>query len=140
MPSPETLHLPTGGPTPATPLGESATEAGAAPSDRRLPRGDVVPGCGTYSGDNVHGGPSESGKKGNKPATEPFALAESLPMIPATLVDKILKGQYVDMCDLLQDNILLSKMVVLREVADRNPAWATPSVESGNLQKMRLVS
>ena len=64
-------------------------------------------------------------------------------MIPATLVDKILKGQYVDMCDLLQDNILLSKrpqMVVLVEVAVQSPVWATPSVESGNLQKMRLVS
>ena len=48
-------------------------------------------------------------KRTNLLATEPFALAESLPMIPATLVDKILKGQYVDMCDLLQDNILLSK-------------------------------
>ena len=109
MPSPETLHLPTGGPISATPMGESATEAGAAPSDRRLPSGDMVPGCGTHSGNNASGGPSEGGKKGNKPPTEPFALAESLPMIPATLVDKILKGQYVDMCDLLQDNILLSK-------------------------------
>ena len=109
MPSPETLHLPIGGPTSATPLGESATEAGAAPSDRRLSSGDMVPGCGTHSGNNASGGPSEGGKKGNKPPTEPFALAESLPMIPATLVDKILKGQYVDMCDLLQDNILLSK-------------------------------
>jgi hypothetical protein len=49
------------------------------------------------------------GKKGKTLVAEPFALAESLPMIPANLVEKILKGQYVDMCDLLQDNILLSK-------------------------------
>ena len=32
-------------------------------------------------------------------------------MIPATLVDKILKSQYIDSGDLLQDNILLSKNV-----------------------------
>ena len=77
MPLPETLHLQTGGPISATPLEESAMEAGAAPSDRRLPSRDVVPGCGTHSGNNASGGQFEGGKKGNKP-TEPFALAESL--------------------------------------------------------------
>ena len=30
-------------------------------------------------------------------------------MIPSNLVEKIIKGQYIDLCNLLQDNILLSK-------------------------------
>ena len=40
---------------------------------------------------------------------EPFALAAGLLMIPSNLVEKIIKGQFMDLCDLLQDNILLSK-------------------------------
>ena len=57
----------------------------------------------------VHKLRAESAKKGKKPVYEPFALAGSLPMIPAHLVEKILKGQYIDLSDLLQDNILLAK-------------------------------
>ncbi len=44
-------------------------------------------------------------------AAEPFMLGEGLPVIPAKLVVKILKGTYVDMADLLQDNIALEKRV-----------------------------
>ena len=51
-----------------------------------------------------HGGQSIDSK-----ATESFALAESLPVVPVPLVDKIQKGKFVDLCDLLQDNILLAK-------------------------------
>ena len=53
--------------------------------------------------------PADSVKKGKKVQYEPFALAESLPMIPTHLVEKIMKGHYVDLSDLLQDNILLAK-------------------------------
>ena len=53
--------------------------------------------------------PADSVKKSKKVQYEPFALAESLPMIPTHLVEKIMKGHYVDLSDLLQDNILLAK-------------------------------
>ena len=46
--------------------------------------------------------PTGSAKKPKKSPCEPFALAGSLPMIPENLVEKILKGQYVDLSDLLQ--------------------------------------
>ena len=35
----------------------------------------------------------------------PFILNEALPVVPAKLVKRILKGEYVDMCELLKDNI-----------------------------------
>ena len=35
----------------------------------------------------------------------PFVLGESLPVIPAKLVKKILRGDYVDMADPLKDNL-----------------------------------
>ena len=46
----------------------------------------------------------------DKPAaakTEPFTLGEGLPVIPAKIVTKILRGEYVEMSELLQDNISL---------------------------------
>ena len=35
----------------------------------------------------------------------PFILREALPVVPARLVKKILKGEYVDMAELLKDNM-----------------------------------
>ena len=45
--------------------------------------------------------PSGSGAK----SVTPFILGESLPPIPAKLVAKIQKGKFVDMAELLRDNI-----------------------------------
>lgn len=47
---------------------------------------------------------------GDKPAeakAEPFTRGEGLPVLPAKVVAKILRGEYVNMADLLQDNIAL---------------------------------
>lgn len=87
----------------------SNTEAGAAPVD-------------------VNTQPTMSGGKAKKPATEPFSLAESLPIIPASLVEKIAKGQYVDLSDLLQDNILLSR---------RNGSGSGTPAEPGHSQRAK---
>ena len=38
-------------------------------------------------------------------AAEPFLLSEGLPPVPAKLVAKIRKEDFVDMADLLRDNI-----------------------------------
>ena len=96
------------------------TAAAAAPP-ARIEREDLPgpanggKGTGTVSSETaaaVSGAtelPTGSAKKPKKSPCEPFALAGSLPMIPENLVEKILKGQYVDLSDLLQDNILLAK-------------------------------
>ena len=51
------------------------------------------------------------GKEGEKveSAAEPFLLSEGLPPVPAKLVAKIRKGKFVDMADLLRDNIEASR-------------------------------
>ena len=47
-----------------------------------------------------------SGKeKGETPPAEPFLLSEGLPPVPAKLVAKIQRGEYVDMTELLRDNM-----------------------------------
>lgn len=43
-----------------------------------------------------------SAKKGEG---TPFLLSEALPAVPARLVKKIIKGEYVDMAELLRDNV-----------------------------------
>ncbi len=38
-------------------------------------------------------------------SSRPFVLGESLPVVPAMLVKRILKGEYIDMAELLRDNV-----------------------------------
>ena len=48
---------------------------------------------------------SKSGSGKSEPPPEPFFLSEGLPPIPVKLVAKIQSGDFVDMADLLRDNI-----------------------------------
>ena len=43
--------------------------------------------------------------------SDPFVLGEGLPILPAKLTAKILRGEFVEMHELLQDNIALEKKV-----------------------------
>ena len=77
---------------------------------------------------NTRDKPTMSEPKGKKSQVEPFALAESLPVIPASLVEKISKGQYIELSELLQDNILLSK---------RNVMGSGTTAESGHTHRYK---
>ncbi len=46
-----------------------------------------------------------TGSKGKEPAGQAFMVGEGLPPVPAKLVGKILRGEFVDMAELLRDNI-----------------------------------
>ena len=56
---------------------------------------------------------SEEVTRGGKPARKgeadpeglPFVLSETLPIVPAKLVKKILKEEHVDMAEVLKDNM-----------------------------------
>ena len=49
--------------------------------------------------------------------TSPFTLGEGLPPVPAKLVNKIRRGEYVDMADLLRDNMELERRRDTREAS-----------------------
>ena len=51
--------------------------------------------------------PVPTGDKTSEVKTEPFTLGEGLPVLPAKVVARILRGEYVEMAELLQDNIAL---------------------------------
>lgn len=78
---PSLIQPPTPDPTPA-PAGVQTTEAMMAPP----------------------GGSGSDGQDGG-----PFILSEALPVIPGKLVKKILKGEFVEMAELLKDNMELEK-------------------------------
>ena len=40
---------------------------------------------------------------------QPIVLSETLPVVPAKLVKKIMKGEFVDMAELLKDNIKVER-------------------------------
>ena len=60
---------------------------------------------------------AESGKKAGDAEASPFTLGEGLPPVPAKLVSKIRKGEYVDMAELLRDNMELERRRDLRSAA-----------------------
>ena len=50
-------------------------------------------------------GAAAARKREVNPDTLPFVLSETLPVVPAKLVRKILSGEFVDMAELLKDNM-----------------------------------
>ena len=72
----------------------------------RLPSfepGLVMPA--TVLSEEVTGGGEPIRKREADPEGLPFVLSETLPIVPAKLVKKILKGEFVDMAELLKDNM-----------------------------------
>ncbi len=63
-----------------------------------------IPSRVSTAGEEV---PERKEKSGSTKKIEgrPFLLSEALPAVPARLVKKILKGEYVDMAELLRDNV-----------------------------------
>ena len=56
-------------------------------------------------GQETHTVTSQPVKVKDCEATPPFILGEALPVVPAKLVKRIRRGEYVDMAELLKDNI-----------------------------------
>ena len=82
-----------------------------------------LPGAGqpsTSSGATEAGDPQSSGK--------PFILSEGLPPVPYKLVAKILKGEFIDMAELLRDNL---------EAQRRASAVAQPGATGASNAKSR---
>ena len=57
----------------------------------------------TESGERVTTDPKHEATKGG--VGKPFILSEGLPPVPQKLVARILRGEYIDMADLLRDNL-----------------------------------
>ena len=68
----------------------------------------------TSKEDQKDGTTAKTPEKGSKASSQessgavgvgPFVLGESLPVVPEKLVKKILKGDFIDMADILKDNL-----------------------------------
>ena len=57
--------------------------------------------------------------------SQPFILSEGLAPVPAKLVAKILKGDFVDMAELLRDNLEAQRRGILQDPACRDPTPST---------------
>ena len=62
--------------------------------------------------------------KGTELTTRPFLLSEGLPPVPGKLVARILRGNFIDMAELLQDNLEAQRRGALQ---DTSPASASVS-------------
>ena len=64
------------------------------------------PAAGTIPWDDGEGEViNEKGKAKEESPTHPFIVGAALPVVPAKLVQKILNGEFIDMSDLLKDNM-----------------------------------
>ena len=78
------------------------------------PEVSLADGSGT-----APGGAAVANKKEAEQEALPFILSETLPVVPAKLVRKILKGDFVDMAELLKDNIEAERRRCLSEAEGR---------------------
>lgn len=104
----------------------SPTELGRLPSQEELSRlglrevpledeANLIEGARAWVSLSNHGPQEPSPKESTSPPkaqgksnlckAEPFLLSEGLPPVPAKLVAKIQSGEFIDMAELLQDNI-----------------------------------
>ena len=68
------------------------------------------------------GPPGEKTEVDGTPTPVPFTLSEGLPPVPAKLVQKIQRGDFVDMAELLRDNMELERRQPATE-GQRNAIW-----------------
>ena len=62
-------------------------------------------GQATPASNSTIKGISQSDKPNEMEIPPPFILGEALPLVPAKLVKRILRGEYIDMAELLKDNV-----------------------------------
>ena len=77
--------------------------------------------------------PIAGGKKAKTPDCQPFRFSEGFPPVPAKLVAKILQLEFVDMAELLRDNMKAEKRRSIREEATnqgKTPRREVPEILS----------
>ena len=70
---------------------------------------EEVPDAEGPSGRRARDPYQPEGREAAPPPTVPFVLSEALPVVPARLVRKIGRGEFVDMSELLKDNMELER-------------------------------
>ena len=64
---------------------------------------------------SVDAGKDTGSERVQTPVMGPFNLSENLPVVPARLVKRILKSDYIDMAELLKDNMEVERRQALVE-------------------------
>ena len=89
-------------------------------------------------GEEVGGGRSQG--PGSAAVCQKFQLGETLPVVPARIVRRVLRGDFVDMAELTEDNLELE----LRRgsEADEGPQGGptTPDLAGGSREQLFLLS
>ena len=100
--------------------------------DVQVPSGIALIGCHESSASHpATAGPSALLSAGNPTAKHPFRLSPSLPLIPPKLVTKIQSLQFVELRELLPDNMKLLKKL---EVMDKSTMATIPPNLRPNLR------
>ena len=60
---------------------------------------------GVPAGNEIVSDPHKTSTDDSKAATQQFSMGDGLPPVPAKVEEKILSSQFVDMAELLRDNL-----------------------------------
>ncbi len=96
---------PEGPPATLPSAGTTSAESETTPLTTLPSVGTTPTESGKTPSASVPGATTDKGKPAQAEAPHSFWLGDGLPPVPAKLVSKILKGEFVDMADLLRDNI-----------------------------------
>ena len=100
-----------GMPSPATitglnlPVIDGAHQEGPANRPAKLSSSSSSTSAGVPAGDEIAPDPHKPPMDDSKVTTQQFSMGDGLPPVPAKVVEKILSGQFVDMAELLRDNL-----------------------------------
>ena len=81
--------------------------------------------AGVPAGDEIVSDPHKTSTDDSKAATQQFSMGDGLPPVPAKVVEKILSGQFVDMAELLRDNLEVERRCNTTESASAGPVPTT---------------
>ena len=109
-------------------------EVGGEANGGAVPKGGGLPTpTGAITDKPPSSKPPSSDSSSQEDATQPFILSEGLPPDPAKLVSKIWKGEFVDMAELLRDNLEALRRGTLQDpsATDAPPAKTPTAGVSG---------
>ena len=81
--------------------------------------------AGVPAGDEIVSDPHKTSTDDSKAATQQFSMGDGLPPVPARVVEKILSGQFVDIAELLRDNLEVERRCNTTESASAGPVPTT---------------
>lgn len=104
------------------PVIDRAHQEGSVNMPTKLSSSSSSTSAGVPAGDEIAPDPLKPPVDDSKVTSQQFSMGDGLPPVPAKVVEKILSGQFVDMAELLRDNMEVERRRNTMEYTTAGPA------------------